>query len=187
MKTTMFNLWNLVNINIPMKWLLIISACLLVCSILLNVLFVNEKPVIKIQREIHYIQTTRHSQSKKSDSLVTSNISKYKVKKQQLETMTPNEIESTFVSEIKDTNELEIMKTCLEYKYQHEQDSANFEIIKTDRDSCNEQLDNIVSKSDALVKESQKNSQKNYLKGILHGSVITGGIFGLIKIGLFIL
>lgn len=155
----------------------ILGYILFFVSLIILYFSFNKKPknIVTIQREIHYIQTIRKEQSKKADSVVEVFNKKTKRRITNLKELPIEKVDSVFDSEIdikEDSNKIqEQKKVCLEYKYKFERDSASLEIIKTDRDSCNEQLDRIVEKADTIVIEAKKESSEKYKKGFVFGFI----------------
>lgn len=141
------------------------------------------KEIVKIQKEIHYIQSVRKEQTKKTDSTIHVIKKKTNDRITILKQLPKEKIDSVFDSEIvaeNDSNKLEQQKiTCLEYKYKFERDSASFKLMKNDRDSCNEQLDRIVDKADTIVIESKKEASVSLKKGFVYGF-----ISGVVAIGI---
>lgn len=141
------------------------------------------KSIVTIQKEIHYIQSVRKEQTKKVDDTIQIVKKTTAARITILKQLPKDKIDSVFDSEIvvhNDSDKNQQQKiTCLEYKYKSERDSVSFELMKNDRDSCNEQLDRIVDKSDTIVIEAKKEIGEKYKKGLIIGfvsGVVASGI-----------
>lgn len=141
------------------------------------------KSIVTIQKEIHYIQSVRKEQTKKVDDTIQIVKKTTSARITILKQLPKDKIDSVFDSEIvvpDDSDKIQQQKiTCLEYKYKSERDSVSFELMKNDRDSCNEQLDRIVDKADTIVIEAKKEIGEKYKKGLVIGfvsGVVASGI-----------
>ena len=126
--------------------------------------------IVHIQREIHRIQTIRKEQTTKVDN-------KIEVIRKDAATRISNVKELDFNKEIVSVGgdsvcvEKSQLEKCVEYKIKFERDSVSLKLMTEDRDSCNAQLDTIVSKADTIVIESKKNEVVQYRRGLFHGIV----------------
>lgn len=138
----------------------------------------NVKKIVRIQREIHQIQTIRKEQTRETDS-------KIDIIRKEASRRISNIKELDFNTEIKPDggDSVRVVRSqldkCLEYKIAAERDSASLLLMTADRDSCNSQLDTIVAKVDTIVVESKKETDSGYRKGLLHG-IISGIVVAII-------
>lgn len=138
------------------------------------------KTITRIQREIHYIQTIRKEQTKDTDK-------KIEVIRKTSETRISNIKKLDFNKEIKSVGgdtvcvENSQLEKCLEYKIKSERDSASLVLMTYDRDSCNSQLDSVVSKVDTVVTETKKNELIQYKRGLITG-VVSGVVVTVVAI-----
>lgn len=172
-----------------MKYLNILSVILFVVSLGFFYFASTKEPktITRIQNEIHYIQSVRKEQSKQADKKVEKLNTEYKKKISDIKKLKPTEIESTFnvqIPNISDTVKFPITtyqaEKCLEFKFKSEKDSASYNVIKEDRDSCNEQVNQIVTKVDTIVTVSEQNEKKSFFKGAGWGAGITAAVVGII-------
>ena len=130
----------------------------------------EQKTIVRIQREIHNIQTIRKEQTRDTDTKIEG------IRKKASDRIS-NIKELDFNQEIVSNGgdsvciENSQLEKCLEYKIKFERDSASLMLMTSDRNSCNAQLDTIVAKADTLVIESKKNESVQYKRGLLHGIV----------------
>ena len=172
-----------------MKYLNILSVILFVVSLGFLYFASTKEPktITRIEKEIHYIQSVRKEQSKEADKKVEKINTEYKKKISDIKKLKPTEIESTFnveIPNISDTVEFPITayqaEKCLKFKFKSEKDSAAYTIIKEDRDSCNEQVKQIVTKVDTIVTVAAQNEKKSFFKGVGFGVGITAAVVGII-------
>lgn len=130
------------------------------------------KTIVRIQREIHQIQTIRKEQTVATDKKIESIRKKAQARISNIKELDFNKeiVSSGGDSVCVEKSQLE---TCLEYKIKFERDSASLFLMTNDRDSCNAQLDSIVSKVDTIVIAAKEDEVKQYRRGLLHG-VISG-------------
>lgn len=128
--------------------------------------------VVRIQREIHRIQTIRKEQTAKVDNKIEDIRKDASVRISNVKKLDFNK---EIVSDGGDSIcvEKSQLEKCIEYKIKFERDSVSLDLMTEDRDSCNAQLDTIVSKVDTVVIESKKNEVVQYRRGLLHG-IISG-------------
>ncbi len=172
-----------------MKYFNILSITLFIISLIFFYFASTKEPktITRIQKEIHYIQSVRKEQSKQADKKVETINKEYKKKISDIKKLKPTQIESTFnvqIPNVSDTVKFPITtyqaEKCLEFKFKSEKDSASYTVIKEDRDSCNEQVNQIVNKVDTIVTVSEKNEKKSFLKGVGWGVGITSALVGII-------
>lgn len=144
----------------------------------------EQKTIVRIQREIHNIQTIRKEQTRDTDTKIEG------IRKKASDRIS-NIKELDFNQEIVSNGgdsvcvENSQLEKCLEYKIKFERDSSSLVLMTSDRDSCNAQLDSVVSKVDTLVIESKKNEVIQYKRGLLHG-VISGFVASVVIIATII-
>lgn len=130
------------------------------------------KNVVRIQTEIHRIQTIRKEQSTHTDTKIET------IRKNAAARIS-NVKELDFNTEIVSSGgdsvcvEKSQLEKCIEYKIKFERDSSSLILMTADRDSCNSQLDTIVSKVDTIIIEAKKTETQQYKRGLLHG-IISG-------------
>lgn len=178
----------------PIKFISILGYVLFAITLVLLYISTQQPPkrIIEIRTEIHRIQSVRKEQSRKADSSVESNTKRASARISNLKKYTNPELIETFEKEFVpvDTNIIQVSRNqiekCLEYKYKYESDSSSLVIMTNDRNTCNDQLDSIVKKADTIVIEAEKDSKRQYRRGLFNGIISGAIIVGVVLLQLLL-
>lgn len=170
-----------------MKYLTYVNLIILAIAVIFFIITpkTETKTVKHIQKEIHYIHEVRKEQTKIVDTKIKQNETTYAKKRKLLDTMSDEQVDSLFDSTFEEDSS-DFKKTCLDYKFKSERDSVSLVLMTADRDSCNEQIKNVISKVDTIVVAGEQEKKKLYKKGFLHGTGVTSTILIILGVVIFI-